>query len=146
MDGQRTIYYLFWLICWNCTLLFHCPFHIIESILFHVFIYIVCLSQILFIMFNKYHFSFVYICHFVVCMYILPGWGFTLGTCTQDLMHWMLSVMWAWLWEENLGRKREMEVFYYGSTSEGRNWVSPPLGHQCNTGVGQRSNFIRPRS
>ena len=61
----------------------------------------------LFIMFNKYHFSFVYICYFVVCMCILLGWRFTLGTCTLDLMHGMLSVMWAWLWEEYLGRKRD---------------------------------------
>jgi len=44
-----------------------------ELILFHFFIYVVNLSQNLFVMFNKYHFSFVYICYFVVFTYILLG-------------------------------------------------------------------------
>ena len=62
--GQQLIFY-FDLFVEVVLYLFHCSFHILELILFHAFIYFICLIWILFIMSNKYHFRFVYFLFFL---------------------------------------------------------------------------------
>ena len=49
--------------------MFDCLFHTLALISFDVFIYSICLLQILYLLFDKYHFSFVsFCCSFYVCV------------------------------------------------------------------------------
>jgi len=75
MDGHHTpgkaINFLFWSICRSCSLsisLFISYIGINTISCNHVFH--LSLIRNSFIMFNKYHFRFVFFCHFVVCMCI----------------------------------------------------------------------------